>query len=47
MSVEKQKIEVIDKELTEKLKRIAFILKTVAHPIRLGVVHLLETHPKL
>jgi len=47
MNVEKQKVEVIDEELTEKLKRIAFILKTVAHPMRLGIVHLLETHPKL
>lgn len=46
MSTEK-KIEVIDEELVEKLERIAYILKTVAHPIRLGIVHLLEIHPKL
>lgn len=31
----------------EKLERIAFILKTVAHPLRLGIVHLLEQHPRL
>jgi ArsR family transcriptional regulator len=34
-------------EEAEKLERIAFILKTVAHPLRLGVIHLLEQHPKL
>ena len=38
---------VIDEELAEKLERIAYILKTVAHPIRLGIIHLLEQHPKL
>ena len=31
----------------EKLERIAYILKTVAHPMRLGIVHLLEMHPEL
>lgn len=31
----------------EKLERIAFILKTVAHPIRLGIIHLLEQHLRL
>ena len=31
----------------EKLERIAFILKTVAHPLRLGIVHLLEQYPRL
>ncbi|MCG8330076.1 MAG: metalloregulator ArsR/SmtB family transcription factor [Chitinophagales bacterium] len=31
----------------EKLERIAFILKTVAHPMRLGIIHLLEQHPRL
>jgi len=34
-------------ELVEKLERIAFILKTVAHPMRLAIIHLLEQHPKL
>jgi len=34
-------------EEAEKLERVAFILKTVAHPLRLGVIHLLEQHPKL
>ncbi len=37
----------IDKDLVEKLERIAYILKTVAHPMRLGIIHLLEQHPKL
>jgi DNA-binding transcriptional ArsR family regulator len=31
----------------EKLERIAYILKTVAHPLRLGIVHLLEQYPRL
>ena len=35
-----------DKE-AEKLERIAFILRTVAHPLRLGIIHLLEQHPRL
>ncbi|MBV6654993.1 MAG: helix-turn-helix transcriptional regulator [Mameliella sp.] len=39
--------KVIDKKEAEKLERIAFILKTVAHPLRLGIVHLLEQHPRL
>ena len=38
---------VINKQEAEKLERIAFILKTVAHPIRLGIIHLLEQHPRL
>jgi len=37
----------MDPALVEKLERIAFILKTVAHPTRLGIVHLLEQHPKM
>jgi len=37
----------MDEELVEKLERISFILKTVAHPMRLGIVHLLEQYPKL
>ncbi len=31
----------------EKLERAAYILKTVAHPIRLGIVYLLEKHEEL
>ena len=31
----------------EKLERIAYILKTIAHPIRLGIIHLLEQHARL
>ena len=38
---------IINEELVEKLERIAYILKTVAHPMRLGIVHLLEQHPRL
>jgi len=34
-------------ELVEKLERIAFILKTIAHPMRLAVIHLLEQYPQL
>ena len=34
-------------ELVDKLERIAYILKTVAHPMRLGIIHLLEQYPKL
>jgi len=37
----------INDELVEKLERIAFILKTIAHPTRLGIIHLLEQHPQL
>ena len=39
--------EAINSELAEKLERIAFILKIIAHPTRLGIVHLLEQHPYL
>jgi DNA-binding transcriptional ArsR family regulator len=42
-----EKNNVLNDELVEKLERIAFILKTVAHPMRLAIVHLLEQHPKL
>jgi ArsR family transcriptional regulator len=37
----------IDSQQVEKLERIAFILKTVAHPLRLGIIHLLEQYPRL
>ncbi len=37
----------INNEEVEKLERIAFILKTIAHPLRLGVIHLLEQYPRL
>ena len=32
---------------THKLEKAAFILKTIAHPIRLGIVELLGIHEKL
>ncbi len=38
---------IIDKAQVEKLERIAFILKTIAHPLRLGIIHLLEQHARL
>lgn len=31
----------------DKLERIAFILKTVAHPLRLGIIHQLEVYPRM
>lgn len=42
----KQEIFIYEEE-AERLERIADILKTVAHPIRLGIIRLLEIHPKL
>lgn len=41
------KTGLLHEEEAEKLERIAYILKTVAHPMRLGIVHLLEMHPEL
>lgn len=38
---------VLNEQEAEKLQRIAYILKTVAHPLRLGIIHLLEQHPRL
>lgn len=40
-------IDKINTREAEKLERIAYILKTVAHPLRLGIVHLLEQHARL
>lgn len=37
----------LDSKEAEKLERIASILKTVAHPLRLGIIHLLEQFPRL
>ncbi|MDP4821542.1 MAG: metalloregulator ArsR/SmtB family transcription factor [Saprospiraceae bacterium] len=37
----------ITQATAEKLERIAYILKTIAHPMRLGIIHLLEKHPRL
>jgi DNA-binding transcriptional ArsR family regulator len=44
---EKVKTGMIDDNQVDKLERIAFILKTVAHPMRLGIIHLLEQYPRL
>lgn len=38
---------VVSEELVNKLNRIADILKVVAHPTRLGIIHLLEQYPQL
>ena len=45
--MQQMKPTVLNPQEAEKLERIAFILKTVAHPLRLGIVHLLEQHPRL
>ena len=37
----------LDVNQAEKLERIAFILKTIAHPLRLGIIHLLEKNEEL
>ena len=37
----------LNKIEAEKLERIAFILKTVAHPVRLAIIHQLEIFPRL
>ena len=37
----------INDALVEKLERTASILKAVAHPMRLGIIHLLEQYPRL
>ena len=47
MDADNSKKSGIDEALVEKLERIAYILKTVAHPMRLGIIHLLEQHPRL
>jgi len=31
----------------EKLERVSFILKTIAHPLRISIISLLVTHDKL
>ncbi len=31
----------------EKLEKVAFILKTIAHPLRIGIIDLLTNHEKL
>lgn len=41
------KLQVLKPKEAEKLERIANILKTIAHPLRLGIVHILELHSSL
>ena len=43
----KSKLKIQSEAEIERLERVAFILKTVAHPTRLGIVHILEQHPAL
>lgn len=43
----KEIVEKLNAAQAEKLERIAYILKTVAHPLRLGIIHLLEQHTRL
>ena len=47
-----EEIQFSQKELVknldpEKLERVAFILKTLAHPLRIGIISLLMTNDKL
>ena len=45
--MEAESKSVANEQEADKLERIAYILKTVAHPLRLGIIHLLEQHPRL
>lgn len=45
--MESVKPAALNEQEADKLERIAYILKTVAHPLRLGIVHLLEQHARL
>ncbi|MEM8584836.1 MAG: metalloregulator ArsR/SmtB family transcription factor [Bacteroidota bacterium] len=48
MDTTEQQISAVSEEtVAEKLTRISRILKVVAHPTRLGIIHLLEQHPRL
>ncbi|MEL6656150.1 MAG: metalloregulator ArsR/SmtB family transcription factor [Bacteroidota bacterium] len=40
-------VNTLNREEADKLARIAFILKVVAHPLRLSIVHILEQQPEL
>lgn len=42
-----QPIQTINKEEAAKMERVAFILKTIAHPTRLAIIHLLEKKEKM
>lgn len=44
---EPSKSYVVDEKEAERLERIAYILKTVAHPVRLGIIKLLEVNPRM
>ena len=38
---------VIEKINTEDLEQVAFILKSIGHPVRLGIIKLLSSHKQL
>ncbi|MEO0728541.1 MAG: metalloregulator ArsR/SmtB family transcription factor [Bacteroidota bacterium] len=40
-------VKTLNQEEANKLARITFILKVVAHPLRLSIVHILEQEPEL
>lgn len=42
-----QNTALLDSKEIEKIERVAYILKTIAHPIRLGVVRLLTEFERL
>lgn len=47
-----EEIHISDKEIinnldTEKLEKVAFILKTIAHPLRISIISLLVANEKL
>lgn len=50
MEIEKMNIsngDIISELDPEKLERVSFILKTIAHPLRISIISLLVTHEKL
>ena len=40
-------INQIDPPTASKLKKVALVLKTIAHPIRLNIIHILENNNQL
>ncbi|MEO0626460.1 MAG: metalloregulator ArsR/SmtB family transcription factor, partial [Bacteroidota bacterium] len=46
-SEQRDSATVAEETVAEKLTRIAKILKVVAHPTRLGIIHQLEQHPRM
>ncbi|MEL6803924.1 MAG: metalloregulator ArsR/SmtB family transcription factor [Bacteroidota bacterium] len=46
-SEQRDSATVAEETVAEKLTRIAKIVKVVAHPTRLGIIHQLEQHPRM